>query len=717
MAAAALLGALAATTPARAQDPGTEWYERGRLALAQGEAWRARGHFERALREGYPDNPGYRALADAWMALDHRLFEAREALEGAVRADPEDVDSWYRLADVNLKLDGGDADGRSRLAFHQVFRLDPFHRDAWERWGRLYLDPVDLTAVAETFGRHLETAYDPRVALRRIEVLHDAGEHDAAWSEIERFRRIVKDEAHLSRLSYFAGVVLAAREQPLEGASYYFNGLAFARTPGDLDPYFEDVAPLLDPAARGTWTEWDLERRRQFLRGWWNARDPLPFSDLNERWAEQQRRIRVARDAFRWKKPITKEKLVEQGGTDAGMPAVAIRLDGRPLDDRGAFYLRHGDPDDRADPGIDECGFWLYDREEIPGDRSIAMNFARGGAFLGNDCNFVTVPSTPKGLQHFSPGVGGLDPFQRARVQEATTRDLAVGLSTDSWPVPIDDPIPLDVEPSNFSYFRDGTDVVIYFAVPLPEIEIEEGHSRYRKGLVIYDTEWNEITRSAEEMDAVLARVPTPAGEREEWYLVDLFRVRTAPGEYRFALQVDDLLGDGVGVRKGVLRVRRFAPTGLDLSDPLVSTRVLEGGRAPRFERYGRTIIPLPGKRFVRGGPLWLYYEVYNLQPDSDRRLRFRIEYTIRADRLDRGAVERLFGALSGLVGIREDRGATTLSFEREAPHPGRGVWPEDLSFDTSGLPAGEYALDVTVIDHVFYDRRATRSTTFTIVD
>ena len=296
-------------------------------------------------------------------------------------------------------------------------------------------------------------------------------------------------------------------------------------------------------------------------------------------------------------------------------------------------------------------------------------------------------------------------------------RDLTVGLSTDSWPAPIEHPIPLDVAPSNFSYFREGTDVVFYFAVPLPEIAIEDGHSRYRKGLVIYDSDWNEVTRSTEEMDAVLARVPGPPGEKEEWYLVDLFRVRTAPGEYRYALQVDDLLGGGVGVRKGALRVRRFTATGLDLSDPLLSTRVLEGGRAPRFERYGRTIVPLPGRRFVRGGPLWLYYEVYNLQPDSDRRLRFSIEYTIRADRLERGAVERLFGALSGLVGVREEPRAITLSFEREAPYPGRGVWPEDVSFDTSEMPAGEYSLDVAVIDHAFHDRRTTRSTTFTIVD
>lgn len=714
--AALLAGAL--TAPAVfAQERGAQWYERGQLALAAGDAWDARGHFERALREGYPDNPGYRALAEAWLALDNRLFDARTALEGAVAADPEDVGSWYGLADVNLRLDGGDADGRARAAFHQVFRLDPTYGDAWERWRGLYLDAADLRTVGEILAAHLDRLYDPRIALLRIDTLYDLGEADAAWTEIERFRRRVKEEAFLARLSYYAGVVLAALDRAAEGSSYYFNGLAFAHTAEDLVPFFQDVEPLLSEEERAAWTDGGPEQRRRFLQGWWSARDPLPFSEVNERWIEQLRRIRVARDAYRWKKPIRKETLVATGGTDAGMPAVDIRLDGRPLDDRGAFYLRHGDPEDRADPGRDECGFWLYEREGLPGDGSIAMNFSRGGAFYGNDCNFTTVPSTPKGMQHFAPGAGAMEPLTVARVREAALRDLAVGLSTDSYPAPIDHPIPLDLAPTLFSYFRQGTDVVFYFAVPLPEMAVERDRARYRKGLVIYDMEWNEVTRQSEDMGAVVARLPGRARDREEWYLVDLFRVRMTPGEYRYALQVDDRVGDGVGVRKGTVRVRRFAPTDLDLSDPVLSAEVFEGRRAPRFERYGRTIVPLPGKRFLRSQPLWLYYEVYNLQPDPARQLAFRIDYTIRADRIDRGAVERFFGALTGRVGVREEPRAITLSFERAGPHPGRGVWPEHVSFDTSELAPGAYTLEVTVHDHAFFDRSATRSTSFTIVD
>jgi hypothetical protein len=218
-------------------------------------------------------------------------------------------------------------------------------------------------------------------------------------------------------------------------------------------------------------------------------------------------------------------------------------------------------------------------------------------------------------------------------------------------------------------------------------------------------------------MDAVLTQVPAEEDGEAMWYLVDLFRVRIRPGTYRYALQVDDLQGEGVGVRKGTLRVPRYPATGLELSDLVLSAGVAESGRASRFQRYGRTILPLPPRRFLRSQPLYLYLEAYNLQRDGDGQMSFRADYTIRAERLDRSAVEKFFGGLKGLVGIQEEPEAVTLSFERTIPHPGRGVWPEYLSFDTSALPPGQYTLEVEITDHAFYDRRARGAATFSIVD
>lgn len=725
--AAATLVAMTAAS-ALGQDPvgarGGDAFADGQAAMARGDAWNARAQFERAIAQGYPPAEGYRALAQAWLALDNRLFYAREAVERSLAARPDDVEAWYLLADINLRLDGGDADARARDAFHEVFRRNPWYRDAWDRWSRLYLDTDDVLAVAAILEQRLASGYEPALALRRIDLLYDASRHDEAWRAIEEFRRRVKEEEYLARISYYSGVVLAALGRETEGSHYYFNGLAFARTAGDLEPYWRDVAPLVGRADRAAWEERDVRRRIEFLQGWWNARDPLPFGEVNERWVEQMRRIRVARDAYRWRKPIVKEKLTSLGGGDVGLPSVDIRLDERPLDDRGALYLRHGDPDDRAEPGRDECGYWYYEREGLPRGGSFAVNFARGGTgglsgrFWSNDCVVSNVPTTPKGLQHFSPGTGGLAPWDRLRVMEETSADLGVGLSTDSYRFEVDASIPLDVSVADFSYFRTETDVALYFAVPLTSVRHEDDLTRYRKGLVLYDARWREVARESADMEAVVAR--RRLGERreaEEWYLVDLFRLRVEPGIYHYALQVDDLRGNGVGVEKGRIVARRFPPVGLSMSDPVLSAGVIEGGSVPRFERYGRAIVPLPSGRFLRDQPLYLYYEVYNLQSDERGFVSFRVDYTIRAERLDRGAVRRLFGAIGGLIGVREEPGAVTLSFEREGPRGARAVWPEYLSFDTAELGPGSYTLEVTVTDRAFHDRRTSQTSSFSIVD
>ena len=301
-------------------------------------------------------------------------------------------------------------------------------------------------------------------------------------------------------------------------------------------------------------------------------------------------------------------------------------------------------------------------------------------------------------------------------MQNRTRAQAVLGLSTDSYAYELERPIDVAADPATFSYFRRETDLALYFAVPLPEIEVRDDRSRYRKGLVLYDAGWNEITRWSDDMDAVLTRVPEEDGEAT-WYLVDLFHVRILPGTYHYALQVDDLQGEGVGVRKGVLRVPRYSSTGLEMSDLVLSAGIAESRRVNRFERYGRTILPLPPRRFLRNQALYLYFETYNLQPDDGRQMTFRVDYTIRAERLDRNAIEKFFGGLKGLVGVEEEPGVVTLSFERSVPHPGRGVWPEYLSFDTSALAPGLYSLEVEITDHAFHDRTARKTASFTIVE
>ncbi|MGH7556509.1 MAG: tetratricopeptide repeat protein [Gemmatimonadota bacterium] len=704
--------------PATAQEdpPGSASFRIAQAELEAGQAWEARGLFERAIHEGYPKAAGYRALADAYLALDNRLFDAREALERSLAADSSDVATWYRLALVSLRLDGLDAENRARRALREVLLRDPDYAEAFERWRRLYLDRDDALRVAGILGAHLDESYRPELALRRIAVLHDAGAYDEALRELERFRSQVgsiggSGGEHAAAWSYYMGVTLAALGRDEEGWRHYRQGLEAARDASDLDLYFANLAPLLPDDVREDWPDRSLSSRRDELVGWWNRRDPLPMNGVNERWVEQQRRIRFVRETFKYRKPLAVERLNALQTEGLVLPTVASLSDGRALDGRAEIHLRHGAPDMKAGVGQDECGFWYYRREGLPEDDSFAINFRR--MFFGNDCVVSRLPTTPMGHGHFAPG--GMEPWDRLRIMDETKVDLALALGSDSYPFEIAERIPLDVAPANFSYRPGTTELTVYFSVPVEAVAAGTNQARYRKGLVVYDQDWKEIARTSEEMRYNLGEA-LPGDAPGAAFIIDLFRARIPPGDYHLAIQLDDRHGEGIGIWKGPVTVRAFGPRRLELSDLLLAADVRSEG-LPRFTRYGRVVMPLPSRSLVRGQPLFLYYEIYNLAAGSDGMSRFRIEYAIRSERLDRSAIRRLFEGLAGLVGVRDEPDGVVLAFDREAELTEGDLWPEALSFDTRQLDPGAYRVEVTVKDRLAGETRAEQAVEFTIVE
>ncbi len=681
--------------------------------LAAGDAWKASSVFEQALREGYPRATGYRALARSYLALDNRLFDARHALERSLAADPHPIDVWYDLAELNIRIDGMDAENRARRAFHEIFERDPFYRDAFDRWHRFYLDPKDSRLVAEIFERHLDRAYDPELALRRIDVLYEAGDYAAALADVSRLKENMSTSSYMPRIKYYEGVIHGALGEVEVGWEAYRRGLAEARRDDDIEPFYRDLEPLLSESVRSDWKGWSTDNKRDVLEGWWNERDPLPFSPVNERWVEQQVRAGFARFTFRLKKAWGLEKLLAINATGFGRPTLAIRFQGRPMDDRAELYLRHGKPDTQGGVGRDECGFWYYRRSEASEKKSFAVNFRRPRSFgeraefLGNDCIYSDLPTTPMGHAHFAPG--GLRPWDIDRVIDRIDGDLGLALSSDSYPFEPASRLRLELAPANFALSGDETELVVYFATPMTA-----GSARYRKGLAVYDEGWREITRRTEEMEYV-TEVRSDAAGSAESFILDLFRVRIAPGRYHLALQIDDRESGAVGIWKSQVDVRAFAYGALGLSDVVLAAQVTTGDHNPRFNRNGHVVLPLPSRTFSRGQPLFLYYEIYNLDADEAESSEFRVDYTIRSRTLDRGAVRRLFGAVKGLIGVREEPEAITLSFERRGS-AGR-VTAEYLSFDTQELAPGTYTLDVTLTDRHASDRSVHESRTFTIVD
>jgi len=155
------------------------------------------------------------------------------------------------------------------------------------------------------------------------------------------------------------------------------------------------------------------------------------------------------------------------------------------------------------------------------------------------------------------------------------------------------------------------------------------------------------------------------------------------PGTYRAAFELYDETLQMAGIEHGPLSVPRFSDDQLAISSLLLAEQVSEeplGG--PVWHRSPYWILPAIGERFQRHHPLYVYWEVYGLQPDERGRYEVEVEYTILEQvGSSSEAPDRPPGRQGARISAR-----LPVSF----PQPTGRYY---VTLDLASLPAGTYVL------------------------
>ncbi len=107
-------------------------------------------------------------------------------------------------------------------------------------------------------------------------------------------------------------------------------------------------------------------------------------------------------------------------------------------------------------------------------------------------------------------------------------------------------------------------------------------------------------------------------------------------------------------------------------------------------------ILPNPAGRFTRNTPVYLYYEVYNLEQDEDKKTNFEQKITLKKVN-ENSFLENVFSSLAGLFSSTgEDE--VTISTAYQSFQKNTQVY---LQLDMSGYQPGDYILTVTVSDEL----------------
>src|SRR5574341_833169 len=201
-------------------------------------------------------------------------------------------------------------------------------------------------AAASPAGRH------PEVQLVRGRVEREAGEADSALAAFRAYLAAGGDSGialfEVARTSYLA-------QRLTEAWAAYFNGARRATSAAAVSLYRLDLSWIADSAELQAFDALgNAGERAAWLDAFWSKRDAADARDVGERLAEHYRRWFKARHDFRLVSRHRHYDITER-----------YRSGQAEFDDRGVIYLRHGEPDRRAQfvqTNVEPNESWLYRR-------------------------------------------------------------------------------------------------------------------------------------------------------------------------------------------------------------------------------------------------------------------------------------------------------------------------------------------------------------------
>jgi GWxTD domain-containing protein len=610
---------------------------------------------------------------------DH-ITQARKHFRRATEADPRYVEAWYNWATAGRRAKDDDALREAVAALRRVVALDPHYRDAYR-----------LLAVT----------------------LRDLEDPDGAEAALAEWRATPGFSLALANLEE-AYIALGIRDQLADGARLYWDGLAAAASDEEVDAYVEDVKVVLSRDETDELAELDAAARRAWLQTWWQAAADRALVSRDERLAEHYRRLAHVERSY--------ALMIPQRRHYSAISAYRPREQSG-FDDRGVVYLRHGEPDDVArftGPNVQRNESWRYRRSE--GDlvfhfvsdedtedfklvTSLADALMRNSATLAQNRNSAeNAGELFQSRATLDPIYNRLafqfDPMLLREEEEDVARDVRVGTSTASYVPESPDSLPFYAVPASFRGEGGDAELLLYFGVPTSDLEMPAGargpRVAYAANMVLEDPDGDEpVTGRA--TDSLAVELPEAPSRDAGVLIPDVLRVRAAEGEYRYRLRVRDLHSRNTGTLEGDVEIPDFR--GFSASSVVLASRV-EAAPPGKFSQGPLKVVPLPSQAFREGQPVFVYYEIYGLEPGEDGRVRWRTEYTVRARERKRNIAVRLLGAVGNLVGSGRERGEEVgLAVDSEGEPAER--MREHLTLDLNESEPGPYELVVKIEDAV----------------
>jgi len=734
----------------------------GRVMLERGNATEAARLFGQA--ETWERQKGHREYGEGIIAAKRgKKDEAKASFQAALRKDPRYADALVQVGRIQTQSMVERLS--AKRTYRRALQIDPRHPSAHTELGILHERTGDVDEAIAEFETQLRINPNHTETLIHLGyALLDKGRY---WHARQRFfQALLGTTGREAELTLALGATYMGDRQFARAHDAYAQALQIM--PEEERTCYESIDDIATAQEASYSHRVSGEQRLIFIRKFWLRRDPTPVTMVNERLLEHFRRVWYARSHY------------SQGR--------------QPWDDRGAVYIRYGEPDhvstsrkpnfarstavdavrdrylaaiygpnvpdvlsrgtlpaypliDPADMNLDDIG---WSQSQGQGDQD-TQGDGSGDTDTQSTISTPDLPDAPRlgpesGLAslirwedwtYVSIGNGlhvtfvdrvGREDFQFATPpttsdlrMASTLRQLAPEEVVNVAREEVPDRYVYDatVTPLDFYYYvaqfrspRGGTELDIYYGLPTAELQFQpdERGSTYKaqveSGVAVFDTLWNVMGRVTDRTDLVSNGRPN---QTRGAIHVDS-RAVLIPGGQRVLLsvQAEDLVSGRLQAYQENVDVARFDSTRLSMSDVVVAgaIRKADSTDTRKFVRNGMYIVPMASRAFVRGSPVYVYFELYNLKRGEEYgETEYEIEHAIRSGSSEGGSI---LGSVGRILGGSQRVGVSRIiEGIRSAEY-------QNFQIDTSNLAPGTYTLLITVHD-LKSDQRVTKDRTFRI--
>ena len=643
--------------------------------------------------------------------------------------DPAHPDAFFQIGRCYERPESPEFD-KAMAAYVAQFRVNSDHYDALGRF-------VYLALLTEKYGlavELLERAADDLGTADDLETAVDLGTADDLETAVDLE---TADEPGASGPAIVGNLLtqfstLSEDAEPRPDVLHEVIETYFSLIEPDEKEFYRDLAHVAPPDELASWQEAVGSERDARWHAFWNARDSNPATVTNERLVEHYRRVTYARYHFsQGQHPYDRrgEIYVRYGEPENRRGDVFIA-------DRNA-YQSAAVPDESAVDAIREqnnrFGYQLrvdrgYLTIVVPEEVSEEELVNSGGVLA--DGIVASLVDLARQRERKLMGAGyateswvyaryGLELFfvdqfgggrfdypwgnlltnqqEMVRQERFSPRRLAGELIAEAPEEYLHDlggdPLEYAFDAVTFRTDNGATELDLSYSIPVwqfGDVSDGKGNSTRLAHLVTlrdstmtpqftHEFGFGPFDRPKRVMAASQVKVPVYTLPES---------VVAPPGRFALAVQVRDETSQRIGVYRKPVTLSDYSGEELLISDLKLATLIAPSGVQGPFVRKGLNITPNPGRLYIRGSPVYVYYEIYNLGLDEEKRTEYEILYEIRP--LERNET-RSWSA-------RRQRNMQTVMMA----FAGEGFSTEDheyTSLDTGDLPAGEYVLTVTLTD------------------